>query len=54
MGNSFIFKTELWISKYTGIKVYTIRDFIEALKVIDKLSLFYHVYINMFKYHNEK
>ncbi len=52
MGNSFIFKTELWISKYTGIKVYTIRDFIEALKVIDKLSLFYHVYINMFKYHD--
>jgi hypothetical protein len=48
----FIFKTELWIPQYTGIKVTSIKEFIEALKVIDKFSIFYHMYINIFNYHN--
>ena len=52
MNNPFIFKSELWIPRYTGIKVYSIKDFIESLKVIDKLSIFYHMYINIFNYHN--
>jgi len=52
MSNLFIFKSELWVPRYTGIKVYSIKDFIESLKVIDKFSIFYHMYINIFNYHN--
>jgi hypothetical protein len=52
MNNPFIFKSELWIPKYTGIKVYSINEFIKALKVVDKFSIFYHMYINIFNYHN--
>uniref|UniRef100_A0A7C4NS59 Uncharacterized protein n=1 Tax=Thermodesulfobacterium geofontis TaxID=1295609 RepID=A0A7C4NS59_9BACT len=52
MNNPFIFKSELWIPKYTGIKVYSINEFIKALKEIDKFSIFYHMYINIFNYHN--
>jgi len=52
MNNPFIFKSELWIPKYTGIKVYSINEFIKALKEVDKFSIFYHMYINIFNYHN--
>jgi hypothetical protein len=52
MNNPFIFKSELWIPRYTGIRVYSINEFINALKVIDKFSIFYHMYINIFNYHN--
>ncbi|MCD6489658.1 MAG: hypothetical protein J7K20_02900 [Thermodesulfobacterium sp.] len=52
MSNSFIFKSEFWIPKYTGVKVCSIKEFIENLKVIDKFSIFYHMYINIFNYHN--
>ena len=52
MSRPFIFKSELWIPQYTGIKVYSVREFIETLKTIDKFSIFYHMYINIFNYHN--
>jgi len=52
MSRPFIFKSELWIPRYTGIRVYTVREFIETLKIIDKFSIFYHMYINIFNYHN--
>jgi hypothetical protein len=52
MNNPFIFKSELWIPRYTGIRVYSVNEFINALKVIDKFSIFYHMYINIFNYHN--
>ncbi len=52
MSRPFIFKSELWIPRYTGIKVYTVMEFIETLKIIDKFSIFYHMYINIFNYHN--
>ncbi len=52
MSNHFVFKSELWIPKYTGIKVYSVKEFIDALKVVDKFSIFYHMFINIFNYHN--
>lgn len=52
MSNPFVFKSELWIPRYTGIKAYSVKDFLEALKVVDELSIFYHMYINIFNYHN--
>jgi len=52
MINPFIFKSEFWIPKYTGFKANSIKDFIEILKTIDKFSIFYHMYINIFNYHN--
>jgi|GEM_PF-514708 len=52
MSRPFIFKSELWIPRYTGIMVYSVREFIETLKIIDKFSIFYHMYINIFNYHN--
>jgi len=48
----FVFKAELWIPQYTGIKVTSVRDFIQTLKIIDKYSIFYHMYVNIFNYHN--
>jgi len=48
----FTFKAELWIPQYTGIKVRSVKDFIQTLKIIDKFSIFYHMYINIFNYHN--
>jgi len=48
----FVFKAELWIPQFTGIKVRSIKDFIQTLKIIDKFSIFYHMYINIFNYHN--
>lgn len=52
MDSPFVFKSEFWIPRYTGIKVYSIKDFLEALKLVDKFSIFYHMYINIFNYHN--
>lgn len=52
MNNPFIFKSELWIPRYTGIKAYSPKELIEALKIVDKFSIFYHMYINIFNYHN--
>jgi hypothetical protein len=52
MSKAFKFKTELWIAVYTGVKVQSLQEFIEALRVIDIDSVFYHIYINMFNYHN--
>lgn len=52
MKNPFIFKSEFWIPRYTGIKVYSVKELIEALKTIDRLSIFYHMYTNIFNYHN--
>jgi hypothetical protein len=52
MDSPFIFKSELWIPRYTGIKAHSIREFIEILRTIDKFSIFYHMYINIFNYHN--
>ncbi len=52
MINPFIFKAEFWIPKFTGIKAFSLKDFIETLKNIDKFSIFYHMYINIFNYHN--
>lgn len=52
MNKPFVFKSEFWIPQYTGIKVYSIKEFIEALKTVDKFSIFYHLYINIFNYHN--
>ncbi len=52
MAKVFKFKTELWIPVYTGIKVHTLKDFIETLRTIEIESIFYHVCINMFNYHN--
>ncbi|PMP66795.1 MAG: hypothetical protein C0190_04630 [Thermodesulfobacterium geofontis] len=52
MSNPFVFKSELWIPRYTGIKVCSLKELIEALKIIDKFSIFYHMYINIFNYHN--
>lgn len=48
----FTFKAEFWIPKSTGIKVLSLKDFIETLKIIDKFSIFYHMYVNIFNYHN--
>ncbi len=52
MSSPFIFKSELWIPKYTGIKAHSISEFIEIFKTIDEFSIFYHMYINIFNYHN--
>lgn len=48
----FVFKAEFWIPKATGIKAYTLKDFIATLKSIDLSSIFYHTYVNIFNYHN--
>lgn len=50
--NAFIFKAEFWITKSTGIKVDTLKDFIKSLSMVDKFSIFYHMYVNIFNYHN--
>ncbi len=52
MGKKFVFKSELWISCYTGFKATNLRSFIDILKKIDSSSIFYHIYINLFNYHN--
>lgn len=52
MSKPFIFKAEFWVPKSTGIKVLSLKDFIETLKWIDKFSIFYHMYVNIFNYHN--
>ncbi len=52
MSSPFIFKSELWIPKYTGIKAHSLSEFIEIFKTIDEFSIFYHMYINIFNYHN--
>ncbi len=52
MNISFVFKSELWIPRYTGIRVYSLNEFIDALKVVDRFSIFYHMFINIFNYHN--
>ncbi len=52
MVRPFRFKTELWIPVYTGVKVQSLKEFIEALRNIEIESVFYHIYINMFNYHN--
>ena len=52
MPKPFKFKTELWIPVYTGVKVQSLKEFIEALRTIEIDSVFYHIYINMFNYHN--
>ncbi len=52
MSKPFVFKAEFWVPKSTGIKVYSLKDFIEILKKIDKFSIFYHMYVNIFNYHN--
>ena len=52
MSNPFCFKSELWVTKYTGRSAKNLSDFLEALRTIDQLSIFYHFYINIFNYHN--
>ncbi len=48
----FTFKTELWVPVYTGIKVDSLKDFINAISIIPDGSLLYHFYINLLNYHN--
>ncbi len=52
MRSKFTFKTELWVPVYTGIKVDSLQDFIEAMSTIPDGSLLYHFYINLLNYHN--
>ncbi len=53
MGNSqFIFKSEIWIPMYTGYSAKTFNEFVSILSRIEPESIFYHVYINLFNYHN--
>lgn len=52
MSNIFNFKTEVWVPIYTGIKVKSIQEFIEALEKIPSGSILYHFYIHLFNYHN--
>jgi len=49
---TFKFKTEIWVPIYTGIKAENFQEFVEALKVIPSGSILYHLYINLFNYHN--
>ena len=52
MDEVFKFKSELWIPLYTGLKAETLKEFIEILRTVDIESVFYHIYINLFNYHN--
>ncbi len=52
MNKEFNFKSELWIPVYTGIKASSLQEFIEILETIEVDFIFYHIYINLFNYHN--
>ena len=52
MEEVFKFKSELWIPLYTGLKAKTLKEFIEILRKVDIESVFYHIYVNLFNYHN--
>lgn len=52
MPDIFCFKTEVWVPIYTGIKVESLQQFIQALKGVSCGTLIYHFYINLFNYHN--
>lgn len=52
MKEAFVFKTELWVPNYTGIRADNLKGFIEAVEKVENTSLLYHLYINVFNYHN--
>lgn len=52
MKESFLFKTELWVPLYTGLKVDNLQDFIRTMRTVDAQSILYHLYINFFNYHS--
>jgi len=47
----FIFRSELWVTQYTGIRVDTLSDFRRAIADADDDTLYYHLFRNMFEYH---
>jgi len=52
MSWGFEFRTEVWVTAYTGVKAKSLQEFTEAIKVVPNSSLFYHFYLNLFNYHN--
>ena len=52
MTDVFYFKTEIWVPLYTGVKAESLQEFYEALLSVPNGSLLYHLYINLFNYHN--
>jgi len=47
----FIFRSELWVTQFTGIRVDTLHDFQRAILDVDDDTLYYHLFRNMFDYH---
>ncbi|MBC7332497.1 MAG: hypothetical protein H5T91_08770 [Synergistetes bacterium] len=52
MVEPFHFKTEFWIPIYTGIKVESLQEFIDALQIVPENSILYHLYVNLFNFHS--
>ncbi|BFI73200.1 uncharacterized protein SSO2610 [Nanoarchaeota archaeon] len=44
----FEFLSSYYIPKYTNIKAYDVNQLIEGIKKVDKLSIFYHVFHQLF------